>query len=211
MKINNLEINLVGHSAIVMKGEKIIYIDPFEINDVSESNKADILLISHPHYDHCSITDIEKIIKPETVIITVADCQSKISRFSDKIKDIKLVEPGSKLDVEGIKIEVVPAYNIDKPNHPKANKWVGFVVTSDNQRIYYAGDTDLIPEMNVIECEVALLPVGGTYTMDWEEAASATKILIPDIAIPIHYGKIVGSVEDAEKFKKACECDIEIL
>jgi L-ascorbate metabolism protein UlaG (beta-lactamase superfamily) len=153
MIIGNVEIRKLNHASVLLKGSKVIYIDPYKIN---EKEKADIVLITHQHYDHCSPMDIQKIITPSTIIVTVADNQSKLSGL--KFKHLKLVRPGEKFVIDGVKIETVAAYNTNKPFHPKENEWVGFIVEMDGQRIYHAGDTDLIPEMKNVKCDVALLP-----------------------------------------------------
>ena len=206
--IQNVEIKRFEQSAFELKDEKIIFIDPYEIET---SDKADVVLITHSHYDHCSIDDIKKIIKPDTLIITVADCQSKLSPIADQIKNITLVSPGDKLKISALDLEVVPAYNIGKMFHPKEQEWIGFIVTLNNLRIYHAGDTDLIPEMSNIKADVALLPIGGTYTMNAKEAAEACKRINPKVAIPMHYGSVVGSNADAEKFKEICPAEVKIL
>ena len=208
MQIGDLKIELIGHASVRLEAEKVVYIDPFKIEG---EDKADLILITHSHYDHCSIEDIQKLVKPETVIVTVPDCQSKLSSVLTKVADVKLMEPGQKLDVEGISIETVPAYNIGKEFHPKENNWVGYIVTIGGKRVYHAGDTDLIPEMNNIKVDVAMLPVGGTYTMSVEEAAEAANKIGAEVSIPIHYGSIVGTKEDAEKFKELVTGRVEII
>ena len=200
-------IKWLGHASFKITGEKIIYIDPWKIN---EDEKADIILITHEHFDHCSSEDIEKIAKDDTTIVTVADCQSKVTRA--EVNDVRLVEPGSKLNAHGIEIEAVHSYNLNKDFHPQSNNWVGFVITVNGKRIYHAGDTDNIPEMSQLRnIDVALVPVSGTYVMTAEEAAQAVKTFKPKLAIPMHYGDIVGTKEDAEKFKELAECEVEIL
>jgi len=201
-------ITWLGHSAFKLTGEKIVYIDPFQLQGSLE--KADILLITHSHYDHCSLQDIQKITTSDTNIFITPDCQSKLRDVKGKIK---LVEPNKKYSVNGILIETVPAYNINKNFHPKENEWVGYIVTINNKRIYHAGDTDLIPEMKNIKCDIALVPVSGTYVMDAREAAELVNIIKPKLAIPAHYGSIIGSKEDAIKFKNLTEnyCKVEIL
>lgn len=206
MDIGGIKLDWLGHASARITSGRIIYIDPYHIK---EEEKADIILITHGHYDHCSIEDLQKIVKPETVIVATADC---LSKFSGKIevRDVKLVEPGQKLDIAGLKIEAVPAYNLKKQFHPKANNWVGYVLEVKGKRIYHAGDTDLIPEMKKIKADVALLPIGGTYTMAPEEAAEAANTINPKLAIPVHFGTIIGTKADAEKFKALCRCHAQI-
>ncbi len=206
MKIDGVEIKWLGHSGFLINNSKIIYIDPYNIKDNSE--KADLILITHSHYDHCSVADINKIIKEGTKIVMTADCQSKITRFNIPI-EMCVIEPEQELIYEGIKIFTLPSYNIDKPFHSKEESWVGYVIKMNEFLIYHAGDTDVIPEMQRLTGHhkkvVALLPVGGRFTMSAEEAVEAAKIIKPFLAIPMHYGSIVGSIEDAKEFKELCE------
>ncbi len=206
--MQGVEIIWLGQSGFELKNDKTIFIDPFQIET---EDKADVILITHSHYDHCSINDIKKISKPDTIIITVADCQSKLAPIADQIKNITLVKPGDKLKISALDLEVVPVYNIGKMLHPKEQEWVGFIVTLNDLRIYHAGDTDLIPEMDSIKADVVLLPIGGTYTMNAEEAAKACEKINPTIAVPMHYGSVVGSREDAERFKELCSAEVKIL
>lgn len=195
-------IHWLGHASFKLTGEKIIYIDPYEI---SETEKADIILITHTHHDHLSMDDIEKIRKLDTVIFAPEDAKSKLS-------DFKSVKPYQFFNVGKIKIETVPAYNLDKEFHPEEKNWVGYVIEINGERIYHAGDTDLIPEMSELkDIDVALLPIGGTYTMDVTEALQAVNIIAPKIAIPMHYGKLSGTRMDAEKFKQLASCKVELL
>ena len=198
-----VEIKWLGHASFRLIGSKIIYIDPWQIND---GDKADLILITHDHYDHLSVDDVDQLKKEDTLIITTVDCARKFSG------NIKIVKAGDNINVNNVKIEVISAYNINKRFHPKQNSWVGYVVELDNERIYHAGDTDLIPEMeNLRKIDVALLPVSGTYVMTAEEAAEATKIIKCKKAIPKHFGEIVGTLGDAERFKELADCEVEIL
>ena len=196
-------IKWLGHAGFKIKGEKTVYIDPFKIKEIEP---ADIIIITHEHFDHLSQEDIDKIQTGKTVIVTTPDCLIKVSG------NIKAINPGTVLNVDGIQIEAVPAYNTNKQFHPRANGWVGVIVTVNGKRIYHAGDTDNIPEMASLKnIDVALLPVSGTYVMTAEEAADAANKIMPKVAIPMHYGSIVGTRADAEKFKKLCRCKVEIL
>lgn len=186
------KIKWLGHASFKIETDKIIYIDPYEIE---EKEKADLILITHEHYDHCSPEDIKKIIKIDTVIVTISSAASKLSG------NIKIVNPGDEIEIEGIKIKAVPSYNINKKFHPRDSNKVGFLVTLEGETVYHAGDTDFIPEMKDIKTDIALLPVSGTYVMDPLEASKAAEIIKPKYVIPMHYGSIVGSREDAEKFK----------
>ncbi len=201
-----LKIHWLGHSGFFIEDSKKICVDPYKI---SQDIKVDIVLVTHSHHDHCSVADIRKIITEETVLVCPADCLSKLNQF--KVRDIKIMEPGQSLAVEGLLIESVPAYTPTKQFHPRGNNWMGYVITLDGVRIYHAGDTDLIDEMSRIECDLALLPVSGNYVMTADEAAEATKQIKTKIAVPMHYGKIVGSEEDALVFKEKAVCKVVIL
>lgn len=209
MKFGDIELKWLGHAGFLIKNSKIIYVDPYNLPDNLE--KADMILITHSHYDHCSVEDINKIVKENTKIIMPADCQSKVMRFDVAIK-MHIIEEGQELDFGEIKICAIPSYNLDKSFHPKNGSEVGYIIKMSNVIIYHAGDTDLIPEMQKLtgykqqEKEfVALLPVGGRFTMNAEEATEAAKIIKPTLAIPMHYGSIVGSEEDAKEFVELCK------
>ncbi len=197
------KIKWLGHAGFKIKSGKTVYIDPFKI---SEAEPADIIIITHEHFDHLSPEDIKKIQTKSTIIVTPPDCKSKISG------NIKAISPGQSVLVDGIKIEAVPAYNTNKDFHPKGNGWVGVIINMDGKRIYHAGDTDDIPEMsNLKNIDIALLPVSGTYVMTAQEAANAANRFMPKVAVPMHYGSIVGSRQDAEMFKSLCKCSVRIL
>ena len=209
MKIGNIDLKWLGHSGFLIKNSKIIYIDPYKISEDSE--KADFIFITHGHYDHCSLEDMAKIIKEDTKVIIPADCQSKITHFESPIK-MFIIEPNQSYDFGEFKFITIPAYNIDKSFHSKDSGGVGYVINFDNVFIYHAGDTDVIPEMKNLTGYkkkgndfVALLPVGGRFTMTAEEAFEAADIIKPTLAIPMHYGTIIGSINDAEEFKELCE------
>jgi L-ascorbate metabolism protein UlaG (beta-lactamase superfamily) len=187
------KIKWLGHDSFRIEAEKVIYIDPFQIKT---GPKADIILITHEHYDHCSPEDVEKIKAEDTIIVTEKNSAQKLSG------NIKIMKPGDTATVAGIKIETVPAYNLNKKFHPKANGWLGFIIEIDGQRIYHTGDADFIPEMSEIQADIAMLPVSGTYVMTAEEAVTAALALRPGTAIPMHYGSIIGSEEDARRFEK---------
>lgn len=204
-------IRWLGHDSFLFAGEngkKTVYIDPFKLEQV-KLPKADIVLITHGHYDHCSIKDIMKVSTPETTILITPDCQSKISEFAG---EVVLVEPNKKYNVKELEIQTVAAYNTNKVFHPRDNGWVGYIFTFNEKRIYHAGDTDLIPEMQIIQnIDIALLPVSGTYVMNSSEAAQAANMIRPKIAIPMHYGEIIGNENDAKDFKRECMVDVKIL
>jgi len=207
MLIGNVKLDWLGHSSFKITNKRVIYIDPYNIQ---ADEKADIILITHSHYDHCSIEDIKELVKDRTIVIIPPDCQSKLSGIQGI--NVHLAKPGKKIEAFGIIVEAVPAYNINKNFHEKANEWVGYIINTDGKRIYHAGDTDFIPEMKEIkEIDVALLPVGGTYTMDAAEAAKAANTIKPKVAVPMHYGSIVGSEKDAKRFKELCNVEVEIM
>ena len=209
LKLNGLIIEWLGHSGFKVKGEKVLYIDPYQC-DAHE--KADIILITHSHYDHCSIADVKRISTSSTIVVGTPACQSKLNYERVVMKDFKIVRPGMKLNVLGIGIEAIPSYNLNKKFHQKSEENVGYVISLNGKRIYHAGDTDKIPEMaNLKNIDVAMLPVGGTYTMDAREAAEAADIIKPGIVVPMHYGKAVGSLQDAQTFKKLCKQKVELL
>ena len=198
-----MKIDWLGHDGIrITSNDMSIYIDPYQIE--KGGAPADILLISHEHFDHCSLEDIEKIQTKETAVVCSAGCQIK--------GNVTTAKPGDALSVKGIQIEVVPSYNTDKPMHPKSLGGVGFIIEVEGTRIYHAGDTDLIPEMSDMDCDVALLPVSGKYVMNADEAAEAARRIKPRLAVPIHWGSgVVGTIEDAERFQSLLAgTDIEV-
>jgi len=196
-----------AQSTFLIQGGKVIWIDPFQLA-TADLPKADVLFITHAHGDHLSAGDQAKILKPGTIVVGPPDCVAPVA-VPDAQKIV--VAPGDSITVEGIPVEVVPAYNIDKAYHPRSNNWVGYILTVDGRRIYHAGDTDRIPEMKNFRVDVAMLPVGGTYTMGAEEAAAAVNEDIkPQAAVPIHY-TVVGSEADAERFSQLANVPVTIF
>jgi L-ascorbate metabolism protein UlaG (beta-lactamase superfamily) len=204
-------IHWLGHDSMRIEADGVvIYIDPWQIS--GESKKADLVLITHDHMDHCSPEDVERVSKEGTEIVTISAAAEKLPG-----KPVHVVAPGDKLTVKGIPIEATAAYNIKKfrspgvPFHPKESRHVGFVITLDGVRVYHAGDTDCIPEMSEVRADIALLPVSGTYVMTAEEAVEAVKILGPALAIPMHVGRGIGSLEDATRFKELSPVLVRVL
>lgn len=203
--LENIEV--LCHSSIRINKEKVIYIDPFKIN--KNYNDADIIFISHDHYDHYSEEDIDKVKKEDTVIVVPEELLTKLLKKGINKNYIITVEPNKEYIVEGIKFETIPAYNINKPFHPRENEWVGYIIEIKGVRYYIAGDTDATPENKKVKCDVAFVPVGGTYTMDFKEASSLINEIKPKIAVPIHYGSVVGTNQDAIDFSKLIHPEIE--
>jgi L-ascorbate metabolism protein UlaG (beta-lactamase superfamily) len=196
------KIHWLGHDGFRIDSDKIIYFDPYQIKTAVP---ADIIFISHEHFDHCSEDDIKKIQKKGTVIVTDAVTAKKLKG------NITVVKPGDKITADAIAVEIVPSYNTNKNFHPKSSGMLAFIVTVDGVRIYHAGDTDFIPEMNTVKTDIALLPVSGTYVMTAEEAVQAALAIKPQIAIPMHYNAIVGSEKDAQLFAEKLQGKVEVV
>ena len=203
--LENIEV--LYHSSIRINKEKIIYIDPFKIN--KNYNDADIIFITHDHYDHYSEEDIDKVINENTTIIIPDELLTKLLRKGINKNAIITIEPNKNYMVQGIKFETISAYNTNKTFHPKENGWVGYIIIINGIRYYIAGDTDITEENKQVKCDVAFVPVGGTYTMDFKEAASLINEIKPKIAIPIHYGSIVGTEQDAIDFIRLLHPEIK--
>jgi len=203
--IKGLEI--LCHSSIKISKSKIIYIDPFRIKE--EKNDADYIFITHGHYDHFSEEDIRKIKNKETVIVVTKDLEERALKTGFNALNVITVEPDKEYYIGNITVKTIPAYNVDKQFHPKENNWVGYIINIDGVSYYIAGDTDITNENLKVKCDVALVPVGGTYTMDFKEASKLINLIQPKIAIPTHYGEIVGNKQDAEVFKKLIRRNIK--
>ena len=203
--INNIMINC--HSSIKINGEKIIYIDPYKIKEINKD--ADLIFITHEHYDHYSIEDINKIKKSNTRFIVPKSMKNRLVIDEISESDIISVDVKNKYSVDDIEFETIPAYNINKSFHPKSNNWVGYIININNIKYYIAGDTDMTEEAINVKCDIAFIPIGGTYTMDYKEAATLTNKIKPKYAIPIHYGLIVGKYEDAINYSNLLDKEIE--
>jgi L-ascorbate metabolism protein UlaG (beta-lactamase superfamily) len=218
-KHEDIEIIWTGHDGFKIRGtnsqnnQLTVYIDPYQLaSKYQKQNDADLVLITHDHFDHLSMDDLKQIINNNTSILSATECVEKLAGL--KVKEISGLKPGEKSIIKGLTIEAVPAYNINKKFHPKSDRKVGFILKMNEKRIYHAGDTDLIPEMESVEPDIALVPVSGTYVMTAEEAANAVNELIrpKGVVIPMHYNAIVGTEEDAKKFKNLVKvCKVKIL
>lgn len=203
--LENIEV--LCHSSIRINKEKVIYIDPFKIN--KNYNDADIIFITHDHYDHYSEEDIDKVIKEDTTIVISKDLLKKLLKKGINKDAIIVAEPNKEYETQGINFNTIPAYNINKKFHPKENNWLGYIITINNVKYYVAGDTDITDENRKVKCDVAFVPVGGTYTMDFKEAAQLINEIKPKIAVPIHYGSIVGTEQDARNFINLLNSEIK--
>ncbi|MEM5811308.1 MAG: MBL fold metallo-hydrolase [Candidatus Aenigmatarchaeota archaeon] len=205
LKYKNISLYWLGHDGFKIVGSKIVYIDVFKIEEQKE--KADIVLITHEHFDHLSLEDINKVIDEKSKIVAPQICEKSLK----VIKNEKIfVEPFNKIEIENVKIETYPSYNKDKHFHPKKDGRVSYVLEIDNVRVFHAGDSDFIDEFKELkDIDIALLPVSGVYVMDWKEAVEAALAIKPKIAIPMHYNSIVGTKEDAKNFVNALKDKVE--
>ena len=209
-----MNIDVIAQNAIRIETDdsKVVYFDPFKIN--GKSNDADIIFITHSHYDHFSPEDIEKVKNDNTKIVITTDLENKVKELGFDESSILQVIPNNSYDFSGISFSTIPAYNVLKPFHPKKNNWVGYIVNIDGKQIYVAGDTDNTKEAQSVKCDIAFVPVGGIYTMNAKEAAELIKEMMPNkMAIPTHYKTVVGSYQDALYFKDLLEgvVDVDIL
>lgn len=203
----NIEV-FTQNSIRIKDRDRTIYIDPFQMCE--EPKDADYIFITHDHYDHFSLEDIEKAAGNNTVLIVPEKMERKAQEAADLADRIITVKPGVYREVDGLKFETIPAYNILKPFHPKNAEWVGYILWVDGKRIYVAGDTDATKEAKAVNCDIALVPIGGTYTMDAKKAAELVNMLRPDVAIPTHYGSIVGKPSDGEVFANHVKAPIKV-
>ena len=205
------KISLIAQSAIriINYDGKNIYFDPFKL-ERKYKNDADYIFITHSHYDHFSEEDIIDIKKQNTKIVIPNELYEKTIALGFDEANILLVEPNNDYEIDEIKFQTIPAYNINKNFHKREYNWVGYIVLIDGKKMYIAGDTDCIDEAKNIDVDIAFVPVGGTYTMNYLEAVKLVKEMKPKLAIPIHYKTIVGSLEDAIKFKELLKDEVEV-
>ena len=204
--IENITVN--AQSSIRIASGKVIYFDPFRITDAA--NDADVIFITHEHFDHFSPDDIAKVASDKTIFAAPASMEKAMLDSGISPDKLVLLKPDDKTEVCGIPVETVPAYNPGKKFHPKSNNWLGYIVTIDGQRIYVAGDTDATTEARAVSCDIAMIPIGGTFTMDFREAAEFINELKPQTVIPTHYGSVVGNPGDGESFAKLVEGSTEV-
>lgn len=205
MDVSHISVN--AQSSIRIQGSLTLRFDPFRIED--EPHDADVILITHSHYDHLSGEDIARVIHDGSVFVVPRGMEGELEGLA-RTCPVHALAPGEAADLAGMRIEAVPAYNLAKSFHPRENGWVGYVVDVDGLRVYVAGDTDDVPENRSLEVDVALIPIGGTYTMDAREAAAFANAIAPSVAIPTHYGSIVGSPEDGRLFAELVDDGIQV-
>jgi L-ascorbate metabolism protein UlaG (beta-lactamase superfamily) len=195
-----MKLTWLGHASFRLECGRVVYFDPYKVEGGGD---ADIILVSHGHHDHCDVKSIRSLAGEETVVVCPHSCVKKA------VGNVTGLGAGDVLGVGDVRIEAHSAYNTNKPNHP-GGMGLGYVVEAAGRRVYFAGDTDLIPEMGELGgIDVALLPVGGTYTMNWSEAADAVKAIRPRFAVPMHYGEVVGTPMDAVSFKRKVDAETD--
>ncbi len=213
------DIRVLHHAAIrlVMKGTNqknyVIYCDPFHLHETPAD--ADLILVTHAHYDHYSVEDIAKVRKKDTEAVYPASMQGETADSGIEETADHFLHWNERFDFHGIRISAIPAYNPNKRFHPAVQQWIGYLLDDGTRRIYIAGDTDMTPEAEAVRCDIALLPIGGTYTMDAHEAAMLTGRIRPEVVIPTHYGSVAGVKSDEEVFradvaKTVAEVHVEI-
>ena len=207
MDISNIEV-FTQSSIRIRCDAGTVYADPFRMK--ISPHDADIVLITHDHYDHFSPEDLAKVINPATILVVPEKLADKAAAFSEQVKAIETVLPGQQYQIAGLSLETVPSYNRIKPFHPKKNGWVGYLLDLDGQRVFIAGDTDKTKENSAVKCNIALIPIGGKFTMDPKEAADLINTIRPKTAIPTHYGTIVGKKSDGDLFASFVDPSIDV-
>ncbi len=209
-EVNTDNITINTQSSIRIDGSKKIYVDPYKRKKASHD--ADIIFITHAHYDHYDEPSLRNAAREDSIIVCPASMLADVKRMNISAGKVIGMSAGETEEVgSAVKAEAVPAYNLNKNFHPKANDWLGYIITMDGIRYYAAGDTDALPELEDVDCDIAFVPVGGTYTMTASEAAGLVNKIHPEIAVPIHYGTIVGRAADADTFKNALDKDIQVV
>ena len=206
--IDNIEV-FTQSSIRIKSSQGTIYLDPFQIK--TEPHDADYILITHDHYDHFSVDDIKKVAKISTILVVPARMEDDAKELANDVASIVTVKPGVYKEISGLEIETIPAYNTVKPFHPRRAEWVGYILRADGKRIYVAGDTGLTKEARQVKCDIALLPVGGTYTMDTRRAAELANTIRPEYVIPTHYGSIVGKQSDGQTFASLVKSPVKVV
>jgi L-ascorbate metabolism protein UlaG (beta-lactamase superfamily) len=206
MELSNIEVNT--QSSIKMIFDKIIYFDPFKIED--DKHDADIIFITHNHYDHMDSESINKIKNENTIIIAPKSMEEVIKKM--EFKEYIFLKPDEEINIGSINVKTIPAYNITKTFHPRENNWLGYIITYNNVSYYVAGDTDKTNENEKVKCDVALIPIGGHFTMDVNEAAELIKTINPQIVVPIHYGSVIGNPNDGKRLNELLlDTNIEVI
>lgn len=208
-KTDQISVNTQSSIRIESAEGTVIYLDPLGIEGNPED--ADLILVTHSHYDHFSTADIAKIRKDSTKLVIPSSMKGDMEKNGFGLQDYLSMEAGDMISAAGIHIRAVPAYNKLKPFHPRRNGWIGYVLTVDGARIYVAGDTDALKENTSIDCDIAMVPIGGTYTMNPREAAAFINSLKPAIVIPTHYGSIVGKPADADEFERHVDQPVRVI
>ena len=201
------QISINAQSSIRIAGETVIYFDPFRITE--NRNDADIIFVTHEHFDHFSPEDIQKVRKADTIFVAPKSMETQM--LNAGCSNLILLTPNETTTVRNIPVKTIPAYNLLKPFHPKKNGWLGYLIIVNGQRIYVSGDMDATKEAKSVVCDIALIPIGGTYTMNYKESAEYINIIKPKTAIPTHYGTIVGKASDGESFKKLVSPEIQVI
>ena len=206
MNTNNIEVNT--QSSIKLTLDKIIYFDPYKIED--NKHDADIIFITHNHYDHMDNESIEKVKNENTIIVAPKSMAEIIKNI--EFRDYIFLNPGDDINIDNINVKAIPAYNIEKAFHPRENNWLGYIVTYNNISYYVAGDTDKTEDNEKVKCDIALIPIGGHFTMDVLEASELIRIINPSVVIPIHYGSIIGDILDGKKLADILsDTNIEVI